>query len=61
MQQSRQPVCEELDDGNAIESGGKAYKIIELNSSHTSVDARDDFLGDGNRINMLGIEAVTQS
>ena len=37
-----------------------AYEIVKLNSSYTAIDTRDNLLGDGDRINMLRVEAVTQ-
>lgn len=37
------------------------YKIVKLNSGHTTVDTRDDLLGNSNRVNMVGVQAVTQS
>lgn len=40
--------------------GSGTHEIVELDSCHTSVDTGDDLLGDGDRINMLSVEAVTQ-
>jgi hypothetical protein len=36
------------------------YEIVKLNSGNTSVDTRDDLLGDGNGVDVVRIEAVTQ-
>jgi hypothetical protein len=38
-----------------------SYQIVKLNGVHTLVDTRDDFLGDGSSIDVLRVEAVTQS
>lgn len=37
------------------------YKIIKLDSRHTTVHARDDLLGNGDGVDVVGVEAVTQS
>lgn len=37
-----------------------SYKIVKLNSGHTTIDTRYDLHGDGNGVNMLRVEAVTQ-
>lgn len=38
-----------------------SYQVVQLNGVHTLVDTRDDFLGDSSSIDVLGVEAVTQS
>lgn len=37
------------------------YEIVQLDSCHTAVDTGDDLLSDSNRINVVHVEAVTQS
>ena len=37
------------------------YQVVQLNSGHALVYARDDFQGDGSSVDMLGIEAITKS
>ena len=37
-----------------------SYKIVELNSGDTSVDTRDDLLGDGYGVDMVHVKAITQ-
>ncbi len=48
--------------GLAGEDKGDAstYQIIKLDCRHTTVYARDDLLGYGDRIDMVYIQAVTQ-
>lgn len=41
--------------------GSETYEIIKLDGSDASIDTRNYFLGDGNGVNVFGIEAVTQS
>lgn len=36
------------------------YKIIELNGGDTTIDTRDDLLGDGDRVDVVHVEAITQ-
>jgi hypothetical protein len=35
------------------------YEVIEFNGGDTMVHARDDLLGNGNSIDVLGIETIT--
>ena len=37
------------------------YKIVQLDSSNSAIDTGDDLLSNGNRINMVHVQAVTQS
>ena len=39
----------------------ETYQIVQLDSCHALVDTRDDFLRDCCRVDMFGIETVTQS
>lgn len=39
----------------------ETYQVVELNGSHTLVDAVDDLHGDGGRIDVLWVEAITES
>lgn len=36
------------------------YEIVKLDCGHTTVDTRNDLLGDGDGVDMLRVEAVTQ-
>ena len=38
-----------------------SYQVIQLDGAHTLIDTRDDLLGDSSSIDMLRVEAVTQS
>ncbi len=42
-------------------SGGDTNEVVEFNSGHTLVDTGDDLLGDGSCVNVLRVEAITQS
>ena len=37
------------------------YKIVQLDCGYAAIDTRDDLLSDGNRVNVLRVETVTQS
>lgn len=39
----------------------ETYQVIKLNGSDTTIHTRDDLLGDGNGVNMVGVESVTQT
>jgi rhamnose utilization protein RhaD (predicted bifunctional aldolase and dehydrogenase) len=43
-----------------ISIGVTTHEIVKLNGGNTAIDTRNDLLGDGNRIDMLGVKAVTQ-
>lgn len=43
------------------QAGGKqTYQVIQLNGANTLVNTRDDLLGDGCSINVLGVKAITE-
>ena len=42
-------------------SSKRAYQIIELRCCDATIDTRDDFLGDGHRVDVVDVEAVTQA
>ena len=44
-----------------IKSPGKTYEIVELNGSHTLVDPRDDFLGNGSGVDVLWVKAIAET
>lgn len=39
----------------------KTYQVIKLDGSDTAIHTRDDLLGDSNGVDMVGVEAVTQT
>ena len=41
-------------------SGRETYEIIKLNSGHATVDTGDHLLGDGNGVDVVGIQAVAE-
>lgn len=40
--------------------GEGTYEIVQLDSCDTTVDTRDDLLGNGNRVNVVHVKAVTE-
>lgn len=46
-------------DGGCL--GGNTNQIVKFNGGYTLVYARDDLLGDSSCINVLGVEAITES
>lgn len=40
---------------------GETYQVVEFNRSHTLVNTRNDLLGNGRGIHMVGIKPITQS
>lgn len=36
------------------------YKIVELNGCNTTIDTRDDLLGNGHRVYMVHVKTVTE-
>lgn len=41
-------------------AGEITYQVVKLHRSDTAVDAGDDLLSNGNGVDMVGIQAVTQ-
>ncbi len=39
---------------------GRSHQVVKLNGGDTLVDPRDDFLGNGSSIDMVGIKSITQ-
>ncbi|KAH9808857.1 hypothetical protein Tdes44962_MAKER06276 [Teratosphaeria destructans] len=38
----------------------ETYQVVELDGGDTLVDTRDDLHGDGGRVDMLQVEAITE-